>query len=53
VYYSAIESCIWNVAVYGSETWTLGTNEERDVNTFEMWSWRGMLKSKMDRQSNE
>jgi hypothetical protein len=23
-----IKSCIWSVAVYGSETWTLGKNEE-------------------------
>jgi hypothetical protein len=30
-----IKSCIWSVAPYGSETWTLGKNEERVVNTFE------------------
>ena len=29
-----------NVALYGSETWTLGKN------AFETWSWRGMLKIK-------
>jgi hypothetical protein len=29
-----IKSCIWSVAVYGSETWTLGQNEERVVNEF-------------------
>jgi len=23
-----IKSCIWNVALYGSETWTVGKNEE-------------------------
>jgi len=44
VYDSAVASCIWGVAVYGSETWTVGTNEERVVNAFETWSWRGMLK---------
>jgi hypothetical protein len=32
-----IKSCIWNVAVYGSETWTLGRNEKRAVNAFVPW----------------
>jgi hypothetical protein len=30
-----IKSCFWSVALYGSETWTLGKNEERIVNAFE------------------
>ena len=41
-----IKSCIWGVALYGSETWTLRKNEERVLNAFETWSWRGMLKIK-------
>ena len=41
-----IKICIWSVVVQGSETWTLGKNEERVVNAFETWSWRGMLKIK-------
>ena len=40
------ENCIWSVAVYGSETWTLGKNEERVINAFETWRWRRMLKIK-------
>jgi len=32
-----IKSFIWSVTPYGSETWTLGKNEERVVNAFEMW----------------
>ena len=36
--------CMWSVALYGSETWTLGKNEERVVNAFETWSWRTILK---------
>ena len=39
-----IKCSIWGVALNGSETWTLGKNEERVVNAFETWSWRGMLK---------
>jgi len=41
-----IKSCIWNVVHYGSETWTLGKNEERIINAFETWCWRRMLKIK-------
>jgi hypothetical protein len=33
----------WGVAVYGSETWTLGKNEERLVNVFETWCWGRIL----------
>jgi len=41
-----ITSCTWSVALYGSETWTVGKNGERVVNSFETWSWRRMLKIK-------
>ena len=30
-----INNYIWSVALYGSETWTGGKNEERVVNAFE------------------
>jgi len=43
-----------SVAVCGSETETMGTNEERVVNVFEMWSRRRMLKIKWtDRITND
>jgi len=49
-----IESCIWSFAVCGSETRTVGTNEERVVNVFETWCWRRMLKVKWtDRITND
>jgi hypothetical protein len=41
-----IKSCIWSVALYGSEIWTLGKIEERVVKAFETWCWRRMLKMK-------
>ena len=40
------KSCIWSFAVCGSETWTVGKNEQWVVNAFETCSWRGMLKIK-------
>ena len=49
-----IRRCIWSVAVYGSETWTLEKNEERVVTEFETWRWRTMLKIKgTDRVMND
>jgi hypothetical protein len=41
-----IKCCIWIVAVYGSETWSLGKNEERVINGFEIRCWRRMLEIK-------
>jgi len=46
--------CILSVAVCGSEAWTVGKNEQRVVNAFETWCWRGILKIKwMDRITND
>jgi hypothetical protein len=41
-----IKSCVCSVAVRGSETWTVGENEERIINAFERWRWVRMLKIK-------
>jgi hypothetical protein len=41
-----IKSFIWSVALYGSETWTLGKTGERVLNAFETCCWRRMLKTK-------
>jgi len=38
-----IKSFVWSVVLYGSETWTLGKNEERIINAFEAMCWRRML----------
>ena len=49
-----INGCIWSVALYGSETWTVGKNEERAINAFETGCWRRMLKIKWsDRITND
>jgi len=49
-----MKSCIWSVAVCGSETWTVGKNEETIINAFETRYWRGMLKIKWtDRIMND
>jgi hypothetical protein len=49
-----IKSCIWSVALYGSETQTLWKKEERVVKTFEIRCWRRRLKIKWtDRIMND
>ena len=35
---------VWNIALYGSETWTLIKLEQEYLKTFEMWCWRRMKK---------
>jgi len=48
-----IKICIWSVDLFGPVTWTLGKNEDRIINAFETWSWKGMLKIKWtDRITN-
>ena len=48
-----MKSCICSVAVCGSDTGTVGKTEERVVNVFETWSWRGMLQTEWtDRVAN-
>ena len=48
------KSCIWSVALCGSETQTLGKNEERVINAFETRCWRRLLKIKWtDRITND
>ena len=49
-----IESCIWSVALCGSETWTLGKNKEGVINAFATWCWRILLQTKWtDRIMND
>jgi hypothetical protein len=34
----------WSIALYGAETWTLRAVEQKRLESFEMWCWRGMEK---------
>ena len=33
---------VWIVALYSADTWTLRRNEQKRLEAFEMWIWRGM-----------
>jgi hypothetical protein len=33
---------IWNIGLYGAETWTLRAVDQKHLESFEMWCWRRM-----------
>ena len=35
---------LWSISLYGSEIWTLRRSVWKDLESFEMWSWRKMEK---------
>ena len=41
-----LKSYIWSIALYGCETWTIGKQEKKRIDSFEMWCYRRMLKVK-------
>ena len=49
-----VKCCVWNIALFGAETWTLRAVDQKQVESFEMLCWRGMEKiSWTDRVRNE
>jgi len=39
-----VKCYIWSIALYGAETWTLQTGDQKHLGRFEMWCWRRMEK---------
>ena len=35
-----VKCCIWSMALYGAETWTLRAVDQKHLKSFEMWCWR-------------
>jgi|AKYZ01.1.fsa_nt_gi Reverse transcriptase (RNA-dependent DNA polymerase). len=49
-----LRNYVWSVALYGCETWNVGAEERRRLDSFEMWCYRRMLKiGWTDRVRNE
>ena len=49
-----IKTVFWSVLSYGSETWSLNTEDIRRIEAFKMWVWRRMEKvSWVERKTNE
>jgi len=39
-----VKCYIWSIALYGTETWTLWTADQKHLESFEMWCWKRMEK---------
>jgi len=39
-----VKCYIWSMAIYGTETWTLGAADQKYLESSEMWCWRRMGK---------
>ena len=39
---------VFPVVMYGCESWTVKKAERRRIDAFELWYWRGLLKSPLD-----
>jgi len=39
-----VKCYIWSIALYGTETWTLRTVDQKHLESLEMWCWRRMEK---------
>jgi hypothetical protein len=39
-----VKCYVWNIALYGAETWTLRSVDQKYLESFEMWYWRRMEK---------
>ena len=39
-----IKCYIWSMSLYGAETWTLRAEDQKYLESFEMWCWRRMEK---------
>ena len=49
-----IKAYVWSTLLYGCETWTITTRNMKKLQSFEMWSYRKMMKiSWRDKKTNE
>jgi hypothetical protein len=49
-----IKYYIWSITLYGAETWTLRTLDQKHLESFEIWCWRRIEKiSCTDQVRNE
>ena len=44
---------MWNIALYGNETWTLQKSDIKRIEAFDMWIWRRMLKVSWTEHKND
>jgi hypothetical protein len=39
-----VKCYVWSIALYGAETWTFRAEDQKHLESFEMWCWRRMEK---------
>jgi len=39
-----VKCCVWSIALYGAEIWTLRAVDQKHLESFEIWCWRRMKK---------
>jgi len=44
---------VWSIVLYGAETWTLRSTDQKHLESFKMWCWRRMEISWTDYVRNE
>jgi hypothetical protein len=47
------EATVIPTVTYRSECWTVWKKEKNKINAFELWTWRRILSSFLDREGNE
>ena len=48
-----VKVLVFPIALYGAETWTMRKHERRNIDSFELWSWRRVLRvSCIERKTN-
>jgi len=48
-----VETVIFPIVTYGSESWTVRKKERKKIDVFELWTWRRMLRTPWtDRRTN-
>jgi hypothetical protein len=48
-----VETMIFPIVTYGSESWTVRKKERKKMDAFELWTWRRMLRTPWtDRRTN-
>ena len=44
-----VKCYIWSIALYGAENWTFQAVDQKHLESFEIWCWRGYGEDQLDR----
>ena len=48
-----IKAYVWSTLLYGCETWTITTRNMTNLQSFEMWAYRKIMKHIVERKQNK